>query len=255
VKFVDAAEPLSFQVHPDDSHDALAKDECGKPESWLVLNAKPGAGIWIGFSRTMSNAEIATRIRDGLFNVSDLQFVPVQQGDWFNIAPGVPHAIGPGVLIAEPQRVLAGRKGVTWRIWDWNRTWNGAPRPLHIEQALSVINGSVQWGAAYAEAQRSRGHKTAMSQGIHRIDYSNPRWYACSHLVMEPGRTVRLEVRDAYAALVLTHGSCTLADVAFKIGEPGFIPATCGEFLIQSGDIGVELLLTTPASAHINWLD
>ena len=254
VKFVEAAEPLSFQVHPADGHPGLQSDECGKPESWLVLAAKPGAGIWIGFSRALSNDEVATRISSGTFHETDLQFVPVEPGDWFNIAPGLPHAIGPGVLIAEPQRVLMGRKGVTWRIWDWNRVWGGAPRPLQVEQALTVIDGKRQQGLAFAEAQRSKGRRVLLRPGVTRTDYSNPGLYSCTRLELAPLVKCSIDVRDGYAALLTIRGSCILSDTEFSVGEPGFIPARSGVGSLEAKSSGVELLLTTPASANVSVL-
>jgi mannose-6-phosphate isomerase len=72
--------------------------------------------------------------------------VPVQPGDFFALTPGMPHAVGRGVTLLEPQYVAQGKKGMTLRYWDWNRRYdangkldaNGAPRELHVERALQV---------------------------------------------------------------------------------------------------------------------
>ena len=110
VKLINASDPLSVQVHPRDDDPDLKSNECGKPESWYVLDAEPGAGIYLGFSRKMSRDEL----RQGLLSGNSrelLQFVAVKPGDYFEIEPGVAHCVGPGVTLLEPQRVVEGLSG------------------------------------------------------------------------------------------------------------------------------------------------
>jgi mannose-6-phosphate isomerase len=73
-----------------------------------------------------------------------LNFIEVEPGDVLEVGPGTPHAVGEGLLLLEPQRLLPGHRGVTWRYWDWNRRFEGVVRDLHLEHALSVTH----WGAA-----------------------------------------------------------------------------------------------------------
>jgi len=146
VKLVDAADDLSVQIHPRDDDPLLAADESGKPEAWYIIDADPGAGLYLGFREGVSRQDIEQAI-DGRGRVDRLMsFVPVSAGDVFLIEPGTPHAIGKGVLLLEPQRVSPGKRGLTYRYWDWNRTYdpagridaNGQPRALHRERALDV---------------------------------------------------------------------------------------------------------------------
>jgi mannose-6-phosphate isomerase len=146
VKLLDAAEPLSLQIHPSDDYPKLASDQAGKPESWYVLEAAPGAGLYLG----LRDGVTPDRMHAALSNEEDVSellfFVPVAPGDFFVIEAGTAHAIGPGLTLVEPQHVAPGRRGVTYRYWDWNRRYDaegkpsdtGSPRQLHVEDALAV---------------------------------------------------------------------------------------------------------------------
>jgi hypothetical protein len=152
VKLIDTAEPLSVQIHPADDYPGLAPGECGKPESWYVVAREPGAGLYLGFQRGTTEADVrealaGSRAADGTRSLRELlRFVPVEPGDFFVIDAGTPHAIGAGLTLVEPQHVVPGQRGVTYRYWDWDRRYDahgnpdpaGAPRPLHVEHALGV---------------------------------------------------------------------------------------------------------------------
>jgi mannose-6-phosphate isomerase len=146
VKLVDAEDDLSLQIHPHDDDPALEPTQSGKPEAWYILAADPGAGLYLGFKRGATADGVADVLRDGAPLDRMMYFVPVSPGDVFVVEPGTPHAIGKGVLLLEPQRVEPGKRGVTYRYWDWNRKYdadgrldpNGAPRELHTERALEV---------------------------------------------------------------------------------------------------------------------
>jgi mannose-6-phosphate isomerase class I len=159
VKLLDTAEALSVQIHPFDDDPALAPDESGKPESWYVVRAEPDAAIYLGLTREAS----LEAMQDGLARGADvsalLHRIPVSAGDFFVVAPGTPHAIGAGVTLVEPQRVLPGRKGLTYRYWDWNRTYDargvasasGAARELHVARALAVTRWDAPRGDAFLD--------------------------------------------------------------------------------------------------------
>ena len=134
VKFIDAKNPLSVQVHPDDSYARVAENDNGKAEVWLVLAAEPGASLVYGVNRELSRDEFAELIRsDRLDEV--LNRISVQPGDVVFVPPGTLHAIGGGLLIAEVQQ----SSNATYRVWDYGRVGaDGKPRPLHIEKTLDV---------------------------------------------------------------------------------------------------------------------
>jgi hypothetical protein len=129
VKLLDAAEPLSVQIHPSDDYVGLRPGECGKPEAWYVVERDPGAGLFLGFREGVGAAEVRAAL-DANADVSRLMhFVPVEPGDFFVIEAGTPHAIGAGVTLVEPQRMIAGSSGVTYRYWDWGRRYDSAGVP------------------------------------------------------------------------------------------------------------------------------
>jgi mannose-6-phosphate isomerase len=156
VKLIDAAEPLSVQIHPADDHPGLSADESGKPECWYVVEAEPGAGLFLGLSEEATPSRVAAALESGQDVSALLGFVPVTPGDFFVIEAGTPHAIGAGTLLVEPQLVLPGRRGVTYRYWDWNRRYDargrpdprGEPRALHVAEALAVTRWDAPRGAA-----------------------------------------------------------------------------------------------------------
>mgnify|MGYP002378989546 CR=1 FL=1 len=164
VKLLDAAEPLSVQIHPADDDPALAPDESGKPESWYVLDADPGAGLYLGLADDADEPTMRAAIEGGDDVSKLLRFVPVAPGDFFVLEAGTPHAIGAGLTLVEPQRVMPGRRGLTYRYWDWNRRYdasgkadpNGSPRALHVDRALAVTAWDRCRGDAWLDSIRVR---------------------------------------------------------------------------------------------------
>lgn len=139
VKFIDAAQPLSVQVHPDDAV-AQSRHHCpGKTEMWYVVNAEDGAYILNGFSREITPEEYAGRVAN--HTLPDvLRRIDIRPGDVFFLPPGRVHSIGPGSFICEIQET----SDITYRIYDFGRTDSqGRQRQLHIDEARDVINYTV----------------------------------------------------------------------------------------------------------------
>jgi len=134
-KFLDANENLSIQVHPTDEI-AEEQDSFGKTEMWYVINAEEGAELIVGFSEPIDKDTFLQHMQNGTLE-SILKKEKVRSGDVFFIPAGLIHSIGKGILLAEIQQ----SSDLTYRIYDYNRVdENGNPRPLHIEQALEVID-------------------------------------------------------------------------------------------------------------------
>lgn len=136
VKFIDANDYLSIQVHPDDALAAGRGLGNGKTEMWYILDAEPGATLISGFNSRV-NREIYleslenNKLRD-ILNVEE-----VASGDVYYIPAGRIHALGPGILLAEIQQT----SDTTYRIYDWDRVDpSGNPRELHTEEALEAID-------------------------------------------------------------------------------------------------------------------
>lgn len=140
IKFIDAQDNLSVQVHPDDELAQRKYGQSGKTEMWHVIASEPGSGLYVGFNKTVSKAQFEEAIANG--TVEDvLQFYPVQPGDTFMIPAGTVHAIGKGVLLAEIQQP----SDITFRVFDWNRVDDeGNSRELHVQEALEAIDFNHQ---------------------------------------------------------------------------------------------------------------
>ena len=136
VKFIDAAKPLSVQVHPGDEYARASGDEFGKNELWYVVGAGEDSWLYYGLSRDITKDELEELIEDG--RVTEvLNKVKVRQGDSFMVRAGMIHAIGPGILICEVQQ----NSNATFRIDDYARKGHdGNPRELHVDNALEVID-------------------------------------------------------------------------------------------------------------------
>ncbi|MDR1964784.1 MAG: class I mannose-6-phosphate isomerase [Planctomycetaceae bacterium] len=136
LKYLDAAQPLSVQVHPNNSLcKELGLDDSGKTEAWVVVDAEPDSSIWIGTRQPYTLQEQEQLIRIGDWE-SLLNRIKVQTGDCFLIPAGTLHALGAGVLVAEIQT----SSDMTFRLFDWNRLdYNGKPRELKIEEGLRAL--------------------------------------------------------------------------------------------------------------------
>ena len=136
IKFIDAQDNLSVQVHPDDTLAQEKYGQNGKTEMWHVIQADEGAGLYVGFNQKVTEQQYVQAVEDGTLE-SLLKFYPVKPGDTFMIPAGTVHAIGKGVLLAEIQQP----SDITFRIFDWNRVdENGKGRELHTEEALDAIH-------------------------------------------------------------------------------------------------------------------
>lgn len=142
IKFIDAQDNLSVQVHPDDEYAQKEFGQNGKTEMWHVIDAEEGAGLYVGFKQKITQKQYEAAVQDD--TLPDLlQFYPVQAGDTFMIPAGTVHAIGKGVLLAEIQQP----SDVTFRIYDWGRLDDeGNPRELHTAEALQAIHADENVG-------------------------------------------------------------------------------------------------------------
>ncbi|MBP5613089.1 MAG: class I mannose-6-phosphate isomerase [Bacteroidales bacterium] len=138
VKFIDAREDLSVQVHPDDAMAERLGEFNGKTEMWHVIQADDGARINVGFNRRLNRDELQRILEEERLEPV-LDFHPAHAGSTFYIPAGTVHAIGGGVLLAEIQQL----SDVTYRLYDYNRRdAEGNLRELHTEEALAAIDYS-----------------------------------------------------------------------------------------------------------------
>lgn len=136
IKFIDAKENLSIQVHPGDKYARRHEKDYGKNEMWFILGAEEGAFIYLGFNRDVSREEVKRRIDDHSLE-EILNKIYVHKDEAYYIPSGTVHAIGAGCLICEVQQT----SNLTYRLYDYGRRdENGKTRELHIEKALDVLN-------------------------------------------------------------------------------------------------------------------
>lgn len=149
VKFIDARQKLSVQVHPGDEYAKLHEQgQLGKTEMWYVLEADKDGELIYGFYRDMDSAAVRKSVKDGSIE-KYLQKVKVRRDDVFYIPAGTVHGIGAGNLIAEVQE----SSNLTYRLYDYDRIdKQGQKRKLHLEKALAVADLKRQTAAAAAFA-------------------------------------------------------------------------------------------------------
>lgn len=131
VKFIDAADDLSIQVHPDDAY-ASKVHSYGKTECWTILDADPDSTILVGH-HAKTKEEFLNYIDAGRY-LELVKRYPLKKGDRFFIEPGTIHAICKGTTLLEIQQ----SSDLTYRFYDYGRLENGKPRQLHLEDAIAV---------------------------------------------------------------------------------------------------------------------
>ena len=241
IKFIDAATPLSIQVHPNDAYARANGMPYGKTEMWIILAAEPSAFLYLGVKEEMTPEEFAAAIADG--SIEDkLNRVPVKPGDVYFIQAGTLHAIGGGILLAEVQQ----NSDTTYRVWDFGRVGaDGKPRELHIPQACDVANLAPLAGLGDLEDPQAvpGGTRQMVGQGS---CFRTERW------VLDGAADLPVSA-DSFMAVILLAGSAdlTLGDqtAAGKAGETYFVPAQDAELHVTPGANGCTLLrVTVPAA-------
>lgn len=136
IKYIDADDWLSIQVHPDDELAAAHGSGNGKTEMWYVIDADKDAELISGFNKELDKEKYQQSIENGTLR-EIMNFEKVQKGDVFYMPAGRVHALGPGILLTEIQQT----SDATYRIYDWDRIdSNGMARELHNEQAIDAID-------------------------------------------------------------------------------------------------------------------
>lgn len=237
VKLLDARDDLSLQIHPSDDDPALGPEEGGKPEAWYIVDHAPGAGVYFGLSDEATPLAIERALRGEGDLRELLRFHPVRRGDFFLVEPGVPHAVGAGVFLVEPQRVLPGRRGITYRYYDWNRRYDeagrlsaeGKPRQLHLERALAVTDFERPRGAPFDQAtKRSLG--SPILEGplqMTTLSGTEPGLHS-RHLFVariEGSGEARFEKPLLLSGITVVRGEIEIEGVRIEAGRSAVLPA------------------------------
>ena len=225
IKFIDARQTLSVQVHPDDDYAARVERDSGKNEMWYIVEAAPDAEIVYGLRPgvTVSDFRLAVeenRIRDVL------NFHPVCAGECYYIPAGLVHAIGAGILIAEIQQ----NSDLTYRVYDYDRVGaDGKPRELHRKKACDVVVPRTQeeiLAKRYAARREGEGEMLA-----------HPTYFCVRHGSSAPESPyVGYVGKESFVHLLCLSGAGILSagDSSLRIsrGDSIFLPADMGEFTV-----------------------
>lgn len=227
IKFIDAKDPLSIQVHPSDDYALKVEHEYGKTEMWYVMDCEPNAFLYFGVNREVTKEEFRERIENNTV-LEVLNRVDVHPGDVFFIESGTIHAIGAGILICEIQQ----NSNCTYRVYDYDRRGaDGKPRELHIEKALEVSKFSPSDTADKQGEAKKIGGGTAKKLASCK--------YFTTECLKVNGSAEMTVTEDSFASFIITEGSGTLAGeentVTFKAGDSLFVPAGAGR-VVLSGD-------------------
>ena len=219
IKLIDAQSDLSVQVHPSDEYALANEGQYGKTEMWYILDAEEGAGIYYGFQRDVTRAEMEEAIRTNTLT-DILRFVPVQKGESYFIPSGTIHAIGKGLLIAEIQQ----NSNVTYRVYDYGRKdAQGNTRPLHVEKALEVSD--LTRAADVVEPQQT------VVEGCTITQVAKCPYFSVAKLEINDG--VSLVNSDSFQAVLITNGEGTIDGVPFVQYDTFFIPADYGPAVLR----------------------
>lgn len=198
IKFIDANDDLSIQVHPNDALAKTRHNSFGKTEMWYVIKAKPGAGLYSGFSKKIDAEKYVELVKNNTFT-DVLQHYEVKEGDVFFLPAGRVHAIGAGTFIAEIQQT----SDITYRIYDYNRKdASGKGRELHTELAKDAIDYTV-------ESDYRTHYKDELNQASELVSCN----YFTTNLLHINEKTERnLKNLDSFVVYICMQGKLSLTD-------------------------------------------
>jgi len=226
VKFLDAREPLSVQVHP-----AFA-DDCGprpgegvKHEAWYVVHADPDAKLYAGLKPGVDRSELAGAVNSPAI-LDLLQVWQPRIGQCFYLPAGTLHALGAGLVVVEIQTP----SDTTYRVYDWGRTGlDGRPRQLHIEPALRNVRYDVTEQIlcpSPTPATTAAGSGTCLVRCQRfRIDAIRARAGA---FPLPAGRMRIWAILEGRGRLTGAQDECR-----FARGDVILIPAACGQLSVE----------------------
>lgn len=222
VKFIDAKQDLSIQVHPNDEMAQREHGKMGKSEMWYVIRADEGAHLYAGFKSEITPEEYERRVAEGSI-VDVLADHRVKAGDVFYLPAGRVHAICGGILLAEVQQ----SSDVTYRIYDYNRPgMDGKPRELHTELAARALNYHVEenYRTDYIDS-------TNRATQIIDTPYFDVR-------VMEISKPFHRDLRkyDSFIISMCIEGGCKICvrstgtEILLRQGHSTLIPAAIADY-------------------------
>ena len=245
IKFLDASENLSVQVHPSPEYAASHAGALLKTECWYIIDAEPGAVIYKGLRPEVTREEFTRLARSGVAGGRDLVdamvALPAVPGECHNLPSGTVHALGAGVLVAEVQT----SSDTTYRLYDWGRTG----RALHVEESIACAS----FPGETAHNALLRGMTVARcEQGKTSARLVTTEFFTVDELRPAVGDVLSVEAilgaGGACVAIVVLDGECELVDgrafqpVALKRGDTALIPAGIGPQTLLAAGSGLRVL-------------
>lgn len=216
IKFIDARDWLSIQVHPDDELAAKRNLGNGKTEMWYIIGADEDSQLISGFNRRVDQKTYLEYLEKNKLP-EIMNFEKVKPGDVFFMPAGRVHALGPGILLAEIQQT----SDTTYRIYDWDRTdEQGRSRELHIREALEAIDYDV--------------HDDYKTRYNIRFNETNPvincPYFTTSIIEFDIGIKKDLSALNSFVIYICVEGSVVLTDengfrVDIGLGDAVLVPA------------------------------
>lgn len=215
IKFIDAADTLSVQLHPDDRLAQQRHNSFGKTEMWYIIDHDEDGFIIADLKEKLNEEQLRELINKGELQ-QHLKAYPTEKGDTFFISPGLVHAIGKGVLLAEIQQT----SDITYRLFDWNRKDDqGNERELHIEDSMEAVDLSLT-------AQPKVEHDKRAEQ----VELVDNRYFTTSRLNVNASKEIKLGHRDSFTILINVAGKVDLVykgrSYSLSLGETVLIPAS-----------------------------
>lgn len=233
IKYIDAGEDLSIQVHPNDEQAAQVGDR-GKTECWFVMDCEEGAEIVFGLSEKVEAEALRQAANEGKMD-GCLRRIPIRPGDFLYVPAGMVHAILAGTLICEVQQA----SDTTYRLWDWNRQ---PPRPLHIEESCAVAQYGTEGIPPVFNVQ-------ALALGAwHRLVRNEFFEVRTAYWPAAMVAQVRLKNSHGLSLNVIEGSGLLFAKGAngepLELGQTWFLPAGLDTWEVEAGADGLRLLLS-----------
>lgn len=224
IKFIDAKEDLSVQVHPNDELAKKMHNSFGKTEMWYIIQADKDSKLVIGFKKEITPEQYLDYVEEKKIP-SILNYEKVKAGDSFFIEPGTVHTIGAGILLAEIQQT----SDITYRIYDWDRVdEKGNQRTLHTDLAMEAINFSHK-----IDVKRNYSTFINSLNIIVKCDYFTTNFI---HVVGE--KELDYSQTDSFVVFMCVQGKATISmgehSEMMNYGETVLIPATAEKVVIAS---------------------
>ena len=221
IKFIDAKDVLSIQVHPDDEYALKHENQYGKNEMWYVLEAEPGATLYYGVKEDISKEAFRQSIEeDRILDV--LNKVEVKPGDVIYVSAGTIHAIGKGIVLCEIQQ----NSNVTYRVYDFKRQQSdGSYRDLHIDQAVEVsnLNKVTTDFKAQGVLESYEGHTL-------QVLVKSP-YFVTTHYAVNNKASFNVS-DESFVSVICLEGTLQFNDLTLTKGESAFIDAGTGDISV-----------------------